>query len=80
MGIELELGFLLAVQVIGAEIFAPFEIETPPWRKILKWGLLAAITLGLYPILGHWSILVPAALGLAGLTFHLADCGAASQP
>ncbi|RMH22558.1 MAG: hypothetical protein D6696_03160 [Acidobacteria bacterium] len=74
MGIELELGFLLAAQALGSEIFAPFEVETPPWKKILKWALVAALTLGLYPLVGHWAILVTATLGLMGLTFHFVWC------
>lgn len=36
MGIELELGFLLVLQLIGTEIFAPFEVETSPSKRILK--------------------------------------------
>jgi hypothetical protein len=74
MGIELEVSFLLTLQLIGTEIFAPFEVETPPWKKILKWSIIAALTLGLYLIIGHWSILVPTAIGLAGLTFHITWC------
>ena len=74
MGIELELGFLLVFQIVGTGIFAPFEVETPPWKKIVKWGVIAALTIGLYQLIGHWSILVPTAVGLAGLTFHLIWC------
>lgn len=74
MGIELELGFLLALQIIGTETFAPFEIETPAWKKILKWSIVAGLTLGLYQVIGHWSILVPTVLGLVGFAFHLVWC------
>lgn len=74
MGIEIELAFLLALQVLGTELFARFEIETPAWKKVLKWALLAALTLGLYPLIGHATILVAATLALAGLTVHILWC------
>jgi hypothetical protein len=45
MGIELELGVLLAFAVIAQSIFARFEIETPAVRKIVKWLSMAALTL-----------------------------------
>lgn len=74
MGIELELGVLLAFAVIGQSTFARFEIETPAIRKIVKWFTLAGITLGLYAAIGHWTLLVPVALGAAGTTFHFVWC------
>lgn len=74
MGIELELAVLLGIHILGSGFFAPFEVETPPWRKILKWSLLTAITLGLYPVIGHWTLLVPLLLGTAGLLFHFSWC------
>ena len=74
MGIALEFAVLLGLVVLGTEIFAPFEIETPAWRKILKWSVLIALTLGLYPVIGHWAAVVPVVLGLFGLAFHLIWC------
>ena len=74
LGIELELGVLLTFAVLGTETFAPFEVETPAWKKILKWVVLTALTLGLYPIIGHWAALIAAACGLIGLTFHFVWC------
>jgi|SRR5262245_24524853 len=74
MGIELELAVLLALSIVGQSTFARFEIETPAVRKILKWFVLAAVTLGLSRVIGHWAILVPVALGTAGATFHLIWC------
>ena len=74
MGIELELGILLVLQLVGTETFAVFEIETPAWRKILKWLAVAAITLGLYALVGHWAATVPVGLGLLGLAFHFVWC------
>ncbi len=74
VGIELELAVLLAIHLVGSELFAVFEVETPAWRKILKWLIVAALTLGLYPMVGHWAVLVPVVLGGAGVAFHFAWC------
>jgi len=74
MGIELELGVLLGLVVVGASVFAPFEVETPAWRKLLKWSIVVGLTLALYPLLGHWAILAPLGLGAAGSTFHVWWC------
>ncbi len=74
MGIELELAVLLGLLVIGTSVFAPFEVETPPWRKILKWVILVGLTLGLHAAVGHWALVPPLVLGAAGLTFHMVWC------
>lgn len=74
MGIELELGVLLAVAIIGQSTFARFEIETPAIRKIGKWFMMAGLTLGLSKLVGHWALLVPLAMGAAGTTFHFIWC------
>ncbi len=74
MGIELELSVLLGMLLFGAEIFAPFEVETPAWRKILKWSIVITITLCLYPYIGHWAALFPLGPGSLGLVFHVAWC------
>lgn len=74
LGIELELAVLLGLLLLGAEIFAPFEIETPAWKKIFKWSILIALTLGLYRVVGHWALVAPLVLGGLGLTFHFVWC------
>ena len=74
MGIELELTVLLGIAILGPGFFAVFEIETPPWRKVLKWALLCGVTLILYRFVGHWSLLFPGALVIAGTTFHVLWC------
>src|SRR5262245_5664589 len=74
MGIELELAVLLAFSILGQSTFARFEIETPAIRKIVKWFTMAALTLGLYRLVGHWALLVPLGLGAAGTTFHFIWC------
>ena len=73
MGVELELTALLVFAVLGQSTFARFEIETPASRKILKWFMMAAITLGLSRLVGHWALLVPIVVGAAG-HFHFIWC------
>lgn len=70
----IELAVLLAVVVLGSSVFAVFEVETPGWRKALKWGVVTAMTLALYQVAGHWSLLLPLGLGVAGLGFHFWWC------
>jgi len=74
MGIELELGVLLVILVVGSSVFAAFEVETPAWRKALKWSLVIGLTLGLTGPMGHWALVVPVGLGVVGTTFHFWWC------
>lgn len=74
MGVEVELVILLLLKIIGDAFFAPFELETPAWRKLVKWLLVTAITLGLYTSMGHWAALVPIGFGLLGLAIHITWC------
>jgi len=69
-----ELAVLLALAILGSSVFAIFEIETPGWRKALKWSLLTAVTLALYRMAGHWALLVPLGAGLAGISVHIWWC------
>jgi len=74
MGITLELVLLLALSVVGQSVFAVFEVETPWWRKVLKWSLLAGVTLGGFALVGHWILLFPASAAAAGLAVHFGWC------
>src|SRR5262245_18522066 len=74
MGVELELGVLLALAIVGQSTFARFEIETPAWRKILKWSMMAALSLGLSRVIVHWALLIPATMGIAGSIVHVVWC------
>lgn len=74
MGIELELGMLLALAILGQSTFAVFEVETPAWRKILKWAVVTGGTIGLFAAVGHWALALPAAGALAGGGFHVWWC------
>ncbi|MEO7963257.1 MAG: hypothetical protein ABIT38_05030 [Gemmatimonadaceae bacterium] len=72
--VQLELMALLALSIVGQSTFAVFEVETPAWRKILKWTIIVGITLGLRLVIGHAAALVLLALGIAGATFHVIWC------
>ena len=74
MDIKLELIVLLFIQLIGSSVFARFEIETPALRKIIKWLLMDAATIGLYYVMGHWSLILPLVMLIAGTTTHFYIC------
>ena len=65
---------LLAIAILGGAGFAVFEVETPWWRKALKWALMTAITLAIWAAVGHWAVIFPIAAGLLGVTFHIWWC------
>ena len=74
MGIELELGVLYLIQTFGHSYFDSFEVETPSWRKVLKWLVVAGLTVGLYNWVGHWALVLPIAGGILGSVFHFTWC------
>lgn len=74
MGIEIELGELLVVQLLATNLLAHFEIETSALRKIFKWMVIAAITVGLYNWLGHWAALFPVIGLIPGTIYHFYWC------
>jgi hypothetical protein len=65
-----ELAFLLGIAILGGTGFAVFEVETPWWRKALKWALITAVTLAIAAAAGHWALLFPIVAGFAGIGFH----------
>jgi hypothetical protein len=75
-GLTLTLGSLLVTVIIGASHFAVFEVETPGWRKALKWALVSAISIGLSFGIGGWAAAVPLAAGVVGVVFHYRWCAA----
>jgi len=70
----LDLAVLLAIAVLGQSTFAVFEIETPAWRKILKWGIVIGLTLALAEFVGHWALVLPLAGGVAGVVGQTIWC------
>lgn len=73
-GVELELAVLLVLQTVGHSVFDTFEVETPAWRKILKWTIVTLLTLGIYSVAGHWALLLPLVAGALGVTYHFIWC------
>ena len=74
MDCQPELAVLFASCAVGTAVFGRFEAETPPWRLIARWGLLAALVLWLRGVVGHAAAAVPAVLGAFGLVAHVAWC------
>jgi len=50
---EIELAELLIIQPLASNFFARFEVETPAFKKIIKWFIIYAITIALYYWLHH---------------------------
>lgn len=74
MGVELELGVLLALSIVGQSTFARFEIETSRARLVRKWFVVSGLTLTMYYAFGHWALTVPLGLGIGGGVFHYVWC------
>ncbi|HET6277666.1 MAG TPA: hypothetical protein VFG08_02685 [Candidatus Polarisedimenticolia bacterium] len=74
MGIELELLVLLVLQTVSTSLFDRFEVETPAWRKLLRWTIAIGGTVGLYRWVGHYALLFPAGLALLGAAAHCSWC------
>lgn len=74
MGLELELILLLMVQTLGTAVFGRFETETPIRRRLLKWFIVHGGTIGLYFLVGHWSLLFPLAMAVSGGTLQVIVC------
>lgn len=74
MDVKLELIVMLLVQLIASNSFAHFEIGTPAIRKIIKWLVMDAVTIGLYYLVGHWALLVPFTMLSIGTTYHFIWC------
>lgn len=74
MGIEFELGLLLIIQTVLISVFSQFEIETPTWRKLIKWGAVDVLVAGAYFWIGHWAVLVLFLLLTPGTIFHFIWC------
>ena len=74
MGIELELYVLIGLLTLGASIFAVFEVETPRWRKVLKWLIVVGGTVGLYYAVGHLALVFPLAMVAVGSAVHVIWC------
>ena len=74
MGVELELGLLLILQLVGTSIFGHFEGETPAWKKLSKWLFIDSVTVGLFFVVGHYALIFPLLILILGLFFHFYFC------
>jgi hypothetical protein len=74
MGLELELAELLIIQLLASNFFARFEVETPAFRKIIKWLVIAGITIGIYYWLDHWALVFPLVALIPGTIYHFMWC------
>ena len=74
MGIELELFVLLILMTLGLCVFTVFAVETPWWRRLLKWTMVIGGTLVLYQAVGHWALMFPVLFMGVGAVVHIVWC------
>lgn len=74
LGVELELGVLFALATVASSVFDRFEVETPAWRKLLRWIFAGALTLGAFHWIGHWSLALLAGFAGLGVFVHVLWC------
>lgn len=74
VGIEAEFAALFLVTALGSSLFDKFEVETPAARKLLRWALAAAMTLGTYLWIGHWALAALAVFAMLGISAHVIWC------
>lgn len=65
---------LLGIQLFASTTFAKFEIETPLLRKLIKWLIIDGATIGLFYVIGYYSILLPVVMIGIGTTYHVIWC------
>lgn len=69
-----ELIALLTLSIVGFVFFGRFEVETPAWRRLLKWSFTILVTLGLYTKIGHYALIALGTWIMIGLVFHFIWC------
>lgn len=74
MNTQAEWAALFVVCAVGTSLFDRFEIETPAWKKLIRWGLAAVITIGTTPVFGHGALLVLACVASLGAGVHVWWC------
>ena len=74
MGIELRSSVLLFRMTVGMGVFGRVEVGRPAWKGLLKWAIFIFGTVGLYQLVGHWSLLFPAAGFVVGGIVHTVWC------
>lgn len=71
---EIELIELLVIQLLASNFFGRFEVETPAFRKIIKWLIIDGITIGLYYWFHHWALIFPVVAMIPGSIYHFNWC------
>ncbi len=71
---EFEWIVLFGLAIVGNALFGRFEVETAWWKRILKWTILAVISIITYQYFGHWALLIIIGPALFGLIFHFIWC------
>jgi predicted MFS family arabinose efflux permease len=67
----MEVAVVATIFAVGNILFGHFELETPKWRRLLKFLLILALTLALSTALGRrWAFLFLGTLGLFALIIH----------
>lgn len=73
-GIAIEFAALFLACAVGSSVFDKFEVETPIWKKLLRWSCAAFLTILTYLFVGHWALLVFGLLSGLGLAVHVNWC------
>lgn len=71
---EIELIELMVIQLLASNFFGRFEVETPAFRKIIKWLIIDGITIGLYYWFYHWALIFPVVAMIPGTIYHFTWC------
>lgn len=74
MDLQYEFAALFAITALGTSVFARFEVESPVWRKLLRWVFVATVMFVSYSFVGHWAIAIVVGLGALGATLHFIWC------
>jgi hypothetical protein len=59
---------------LASNFFGRFEVETPAFRKIIKWLIIDAITVALFFGIGHWATIFPLIGMVPGTIYHFIWC------
>jgi hypothetical protein len=71
MNLWVEVAVVATVFAVGNILMGHWEVRTPKWRRLLKFVLFVALTLGLSKWLGRaWSFGLLGVMGIAVLVVH----------
>ena len=68
----LELKIAAVVVLVAPVVFWRFEEQTPPAKRVMKWGSYLGVTLILFGTVGQpWSLVWAVGLPAVGLSYHV---------